>query len=112
MKYMVDQRAGCIGIIDTSMERTRNGLSRQDPETVWFRFGFRVPKTCPTCGHTHDGEWNLEPKIVEEATELCRCLNSGEIKVCGACNRISCACNPCPFCHAPSECSCAERMKP
>jgi hypothetical protein len=112
VKYIVDQRAGCVGIIDTSMERTRNGLSRQDPETVWFRFGFRVPNICPTCNHERGGEWSLDPKIVEEAIELCRCLNTGEIAACQSCNRISCICKPCPFCHSPGDCVCAERIKP
>lgn len=94
-RYMVDQRGGCIGIIDTTMERTRNGLCADDPETVWFRMGFRVPKPpCKECGHRPEGEWALQPLIVEEANELCRALNAKEIVVCGKCNRISCPCDP------------------
>lgn len=92
-RYMVDERSGCIGVIDTTMERTRNGLAKDDPEVVWYRAGHHVPNPCPHCGKDQGGSWSIDPKASEEARALCDRLNSGAQAVCINCNRASCVCN-------------------
>ena len=40
MRYEVDQRSGCIAVIDTTIPVPSPGLHSDDPHVVWFSHGY------------------------------------------------------------------------
>ena len=79
MKYSVDQRVGCIAIIDNIISAPSNGLHRDDAHVVKYWHGYWLPnlnlnKQIENC----DGNWRVAKFIIKRAEKLCQKLNTEE----------------------------------
>lgn len=66
MVYEVDQRVGCIAVIDTRLkDEGHNGLQRDDKHVVKFWIG-----------DYNNSNWSISERQILKAKELCEQLNN------------------------------------
>lgn len=59
MKLEIDERNGCIAVIDADKRDGRQGLDGNAPHVLWYESGVWTTKQCDKCGQDCGGEWGL-----------------------------------------------------
>ena len=59
MKLEIDERGGCIAVVDADKRGDDNGLGPDKSFVLWYEAGVWVPRFCDKCGHEHGGQWDL-----------------------------------------------------
>lgn len=67
MKLEIDERGGCIAVVDADKRGDRSGLHSDDPHVLWYEMGECPKKTCPTCCQPTMGSWQLKPGARDRA---------------------------------------------
>lgn len=76
-RYVIDQRSGCIAVRDSTLtDPDHNGCNSDDRDVVFYRHGYIVRTTCPTCHHTSNAGWAVKPEDVDAAVAECARLNA------------------------------------
>jgi hypothetical protein len=71
VRYALDERVGCVAVIDTTVEAPSPGLHRTDRHVVAY-----------WSGRWRAGAWQVRPKVRELAASRCREMNdSGFLRV-------------------------------
>ena len=70
-RYIVDERVGCIAVIDTNKQEPSPGLHADDSHVEWYRGGYSDERNelCP---------WHVRGIDRVEAWRVCNRLNGGE----------------------------------
>lgn len=76
-RYFVDERCGCIAVIDRTKDYPdRRGLHEDTEGVVQYWHGRFVPgDSCVTCGKPGSGAWQVDEDDIAEAHRLCSELN-------------------------------------
>lgn len=74
-RYTIDDRTGCVAIIDTTIPHHSNGLHADDDHVVRYWSKPTRPKPCcPTCGRSNGEEWytthEMDVEIESERARL------------------------------------------
>lgn len=72
-RYQIDERVGCIAVIDTTIQAPSPGLHRDDPHVVWYRRGVVIDGKIFGWSHSH---WRVPKYRVKQAQRVCDLLNS------------------------------------
>ena len=82
MRYYIDERSGCIAVMDTSrVNPFNNGLHEDSPGVVKYWQGHQVESTCPTCKHTRGAGWEINDEDRVSAHTICDELNASAVDV-------------------------------
>ena len=75
-RYEVDERAGCIAVIDTTVAASCAGLHPDDAQVFWFSGGeYEESNPCPTCGHKKDRVLRITEDLRRTACIICDKMN-------------------------------------
>ena len=78
MRYEIDQRVGCIAVVDTEVKSNSDGLHPDTPGVAKYWHGYQDIITCKECGHIKPSDWKIEDSDIKEAKELVEKLNKEE----------------------------------
>ena len=76
-RYYVDERGGCIAVVDRLMKNPEeNGLHEDMDGVVKYWQGHQHKNLCPTCHQVTSTEWRVADETREVAREWCANLNN------------------------------------
>lgn len=79
MKYSIDQRVGCIAIINNTIPAPSNGLHFNDCNVIKYWHGYWLPNSeFYSCIKEIGGSWRVAAFIIRRAKKLCQKLNIKE----------------------------------
>ena len=78
-RYYVDERSGCVAVMDRRLiNKHYNGLHSDTEGVVKYWHGTQQHKTCPTCGHIYSCGWMVDDDSLKAAHEVCDEMNRRE----------------------------------
>ena len=74
----VEERIGCIAVIDSKINKDIKHLDSETEGVVWFKMGVKVPTYhCPTCGNCCRTEWEVSQDLINDAIKKADIMNRG-----------------------------------
>jgi len=73
MAYRVEQRIGCVAVVEEGYSEP--GLGPDKSGVVWYQHGQWVVRKCPTCGQSRGGYWKLPDDAICTAIAVCEDMN-------------------------------------